>query len=236
MTTWLFSDPHWGLTEERMDIMGRPHDYAQRLFAFWLKNVQPDDLVICLGDVCDQGNAEHLAQLYLPGRKVLLRGNHDRAITDEQFAPFFEKVFPENTLLTMELAGVPVSLSHYPHYGTAEFFHITGHTHSAWKYQRNMLNVGVDVLHFCLMNAEKIPFYLKAITEYYDQDCWVADHPANQAHRDRGKAGYYFDEPAVAVEADLTPPLKLDDDIANRFCRLPYDGPEIELEWDEEDE
>lgn len=232
---FLCSDTHFGISLERMDIMQRPHDSENQLFKFWLNHVSPEDLVIHLGDVCDQGNAEHLNHLYVPGRKWLIRGNHDRAITDEQFAPFFEKVFPENAVVKVELAGFQVALSHYPHHAVPDAFNISGHIHSAWKYQKNMLNASIDVHHFKLLDSKKIPFYLKAIEEFYDQDVWVADHPANKAHEERGKAGYYFAEPTEIIESKIEFPVKEDflDDVTNRFCEVPYTGPEIELEYED---
>ncbi len=205
MNIWFTSDLHFGLDTKRCAIMQRPENYAATLFDFWNQNVKSNDLVIVVGDVCDQGSAENLWLLEgLPGLKWLCRGNHDQKITDEQFAPYFEHVYPENEVLLTESNGVPIAINHYPHFGVADRFNICGHIHSAWKYQKNMLNVAIDVHHFNLMNAEQIPFYLTAVTKFYDKDVWVAQHAANMAHNsDRGKPGYYYNEPSRLIKVDM---------------------------------
>jgi hypothetical protein len=56
-----------------------------------------------------------------------------------------------------------------------------------------MLNIGVDVHHFRPVNLDSIPFHLTAISEYYDEDVWVAYNEINQRYRGkRGKEGSYF--------------------------------------------
>jgi len=66
-----------------MDIFGPQwKDHAERLRAAWTETVGPDDLVVVPGDV---SWAMHLPELVpdlafldaLPGRKLLMRGNHD---------------------------------------------------------------------------------------------------------------------------------------------------------------
>ena len=72
-------------------------------------------------------------------------------------------------------------------------YNLVGHIHQAWKHQLNMLNVGVDVHNYRPVSFEKIPFYLKAITNYYDQDVWVAYNPINLKYLgSSGKKGTYF--------------------------------------------
>ena len=53
-----------------------------------------------------------------------------------------------------------------------------------------MMNVGVDVNHYRPVAAEDIPRALKAITEFYDQDVWVAYDECNRRYQNvRGKQG-----------------------------------------------
>jgi hypothetical protein len=83
--------------------------------------------------------------------------------------------------------------THYPTQSRADRFNIVGHIHAAWKYQKNMLNVGVDVNHFYPFHAHEFAFYLTAITSFYDNDVWCARHPANAIYDgSRGKLGSYF--------------------------------------------
>lgn len=198
MNTWLVAD--WHLGEDRFEIMQRPFTDAQEHIDVMVKNhndlVEPDDRVYVNGDVLYQkaDPAVYLQQIArFNGRKILLRGNHDRPFSDEMFAPYFEKIHAEGEGVDVELDGVPCHLVHYPSLAIKERFNIVGHIHSAWKFQLNSLNVGVDANHFRPVNANKIGFFLKAISEFYDLDVWTAYLGANQSHWEtRGKKSNYF--------------------------------------------
>jgi len=57
----------------------RPADYQEQIIRNWLRLVHQDDLVYHLGDVIF-AKAGTLGEILrsLPGRKILIRGNHDR--------------------------------------------------------------------------------------------------------------------------------------------------------------
>lgn len=196
MKTWVTAD--WHLGEDRLELLGRPHpNQSEHVFA--IRNnfnalVKPEDRVIMLGDVCYQKTPEFLHYVsQFNGHKILVRGNHDRVFTDEQLKPYFEEIVPEGDGFEEIVGGVPCYFTHYPSLARESFFNIVGHIHGAWKYQLNSLNIGVDVHHFRPVDLEKIPFYLNAITNFYDEDVWVAYHAANQSYRQaRGKKGTYF--------------------------------------------
>lgn len=78
------SDPHLSLSGVKpMDVFGpRWGNHVARLETNWLATVEPDDLVLVPGDISwGMRMADALPDLEwlanLPGRKVLLRGNHD---------------------------------------------------------------------------------------------------------------------------------------------------------------
>ena len=81
---------------------------------------------------------------------------------------------------------------HYPSLAVADCFNLTAHVHSTWRVQKDMLNCGIDCHHFRPVSLSQVFFFYTAICKFYDQDVWVGDHPANVAHRDRGKAGTYW--------------------------------------------
>ena len=81
--TWIWSDLHLH-HRNIIRYCARPYDSVeqmnQALYAAWERLVQPDDVVICSGDVALSGsmNSKRLARvLALPGRKLLVMGNHD---------------------------------------------------------------------------------------------------------------------------------------------------------------
>lgn len=129
----------------------------------------------------------------MSGRKILLRGNHDRVFTDEELLEYFDKVYPEGVGVEIEIFGNKYLLNHYPTLGVQNVFNLVGHVHSAWRVQLNMINVSVDANHFRPLNAKEIEFYRKAIFDMYDEDVWVAYNNSNAYHNGkRGKARTYF--------------------------------------------
>jgi calcineurin-like phosphoesterase family protein len=77
MKTYIISDTHLNHTKIET-YCDRPHDFTEKIVLNWLRTVTPQDLVIHIGDVFI-GKAEGWKAIYptLPGRKILIRGNHD---------------------------------------------------------------------------------------------------------------------------------------------------------------
>jgi predicted phosphohydrolase len=84
MIIWTISDLHLSTAHPKpMDIFGSHwRDHPQRIAAAWRQRVSPDDTVLVAGDISwamklPDAQAD-LAWIHaLPGRKVLIRGNHD---------------------------------------------------------------------------------------------------------------------------------------------------------------
>lgn len=84
MAVFALSDPHLALAcEKPMDIFGqRWQDHTSRLAANWEETVAEEDTVVIGGDISwAMQLLEALPDLLflhrLPGRKILMRGNHD---------------------------------------------------------------------------------------------------------------------------------------------------------------
>lgn len=197
---WLTAD--WHLGEDRFEIMGRPfsnvQEHIDHLVTCHNKVVLADDLVYVVGDtVYSKTGTTYLPQIgRFNGRKILIRGNHDNAINDEQFAFHFERIVPDGGGIELEIEGIPCYLTHYPTRGREDRFNLVGHVHHTWHHQLNSLNVGVDVNHFYPTNFTSVPKHLAAITKFYDEDVWVAYQTLNNQYRGtRGKTGSYFSPP-----------------------------------------
>jgi calcineurin-like phosphoesterase family protein len=196
---WITSDHHLG--EDRWDLMGRPgFKDAQHMVDVFVEYhnelVSPEDVVYFVGDVINQKTPEFLPQVSrFNGKKVLLRGNHDRIFSDEDLKPYFEKIYPENDGMLLIVDGIKCWIQHYPTESKEDFFNLVGHIHSAWKYQINAFNVGVDCNHYRPHNVhEAIPFSYKAISEFYDRDVWIANHESQKNwYKTRGKKSRYLD-------------------------------------------
>lgn len=114
----------------------------------WNSVVGPTDTVYHIGDV-SMGKKELLVPTIskLNGRKILIRGNHDRSATVMRQAGF-ELVYEQ---LETEVDGMVIYMSHKPkvrnRWGTAQV-HLCGHVHEKWKRYGDMINVGVDQWDF----------------------------------------------------------------------------------------
>jgi uncharacterized protein len=84
MRVWAISDLHLsGAKPKPMDIFGKNwKDHPGKIAKTWRERVSDDDLVLCPGDISwamtleeAAADLEYLERL--PGKKILLRGNHD---------------------------------------------------------------------------------------------------------------------------------------------------------------
>ncbi len=197
MTRWITAD--WHLGEDRMQIMQRPFVNTVEMIDTLRERhnalVSKDDEVYVVGDAVYQKVPHYLSIISrFNGKKILIRGNHDRVFTDEQLKPYFVDVIDEGEGIYLDVGGIPCYLTHYPSTARKDAFNLVGHIHGAWKYQLNMLNVGVDANHFTPHNLdEAVPFYYKAVSEFYDDDVWSAYQEVNSQYvAIRGKKGVYF--------------------------------------------
>ncbi len=83
MALFVIGDPHLSLgTEKPMDIFAGWGNYVDRLTAGWRGNVKEEDTVVIPGDISWAMRLEDAFEDFrlldsLPGRKILLKGNHD---------------------------------------------------------------------------------------------------------------------------------------------------------------
>lgn len=194
----LFLTADWHLGDERLDKLQRPFGSVDDMHRALVREhnllVAPDDELIVVGDVVAADDPELLELVPLfHGRKTLLRGNQDRRFSDDELAPYFELVLEEGEGLELDVAGIPLYATHYPTQGHAERFNLVGHVHKSWQVQLNSLNVGVDVHNYRPLPLERVPFFVTGVSDYYDEDVWVAYHDLNARYRgQRGKPGSYF--------------------------------------------
>lgn len=75
MRFWIITDTHWHQDGTKID---RPVDHTERQFKAWKGIVKEDDVVIHCGDVTWSAKTLSDDLKNLPGRKILVRGNHDK--------------------------------------------------------------------------------------------------------------------------------------------------------------
>lgn len=83
MSLFAIADLHLSLGEDKpMDVFEGWHGYVQRLEKNWRSVVSPEDTVVIAGDVSwamklEETRTDFLFLDSLPGRKLILKGNHD---------------------------------------------------------------------------------------------------------------------------------------------------------------
>ena len=203
----LFSaDPHIG--DERQALMQRPFktatEAAQAYAINWNNRVMRNDIVYMIGDFAIDSTWLQWAEA-LNGEKVLIKGNLD-TLRDDEYEKYFNYVTDGSMILSEKNPDtgefVKFNLVHYPGKSIPEAWNLVGHIHDRWKVQKNMINIGVDCWHFSPVSLDEIFFITKAIETFYDQDVWVADHPANTAHAERGRAGTYWESGYVGTRTE----------------------------------
>lgn len=182
MSHWLTAD--WHLGEDRFKLLARPFNSAQQMIDKLVEEhnalVKPDDLVWVVGDAVYQKTPQFLSEVSrFHGKKTLFRGNHDIVFTDDQLKPYFEDIVTEGDGRTLDIGDLKCWVTHYPTQARPDLFNLVGHIHSAWKFQLNSLNVGVDVHHFRPVPVDDVPVHFTALSTHYDRDVWAAYEDAN---------------------------------------------------------
>ncbi len=84
MSTYVISDLHLSFgTNKPMDVFGEKwNNYEERIKADWISKVTNDDYVIIAGDISWATYLEEVINDFkwidsLPGKKIILKGNHD---------------------------------------------------------------------------------------------------------------------------------------------------------------
>jgi calcineurin-like phosphoesterase family protein len=170
-----------------------------RIIELYQERVEVDDTVYFLGDLMLEPMDDWVGLFQkLPGEKILIRGNYDRALPIDELEQVFTKVIPEGQGLILDLTNqykLPAMyLTHYPTAAKAGYLNLVGHVHSRWQVQLNMFNVGLECHHLCPASIEHVQFLYDSICLHCDADVWCASHPANLAHQSRGATTSYLDD------------------------------------------
>lgn len=104
---WATSDWHLGHASIRKHSPSRPWNHECVILENYWKDVCPTDIVYFLGDMVlrwgDEGRCWWNQIRLLPGRKILVRGNHDKGSNQKlQDLGGFEAVHPEFLRLELE--------------------------------------------------------------------------------------------------------------------------------------
>ena len=79
MTYWVISDTHFG-HEACKEWCGRPDDFEDKIFNYMASFIEPEDILIHLGDVAfyNEKQWHRWLRSEVHGKHWLVKGNHDK--------------------------------------------------------------------------------------------------------------------------------------------------------------
>ncbi len=175
MKTWLISDTHlgWanGIHKFHIRDFASVEEMDETIYRNWRERVADEDLVYHLGDLTLRRPAEqhYIDRLNaLPGRKILILGNHDHWAT-EDYLKIFEKV------LSMKVLGKPrVVLTHIPvHKSQIGQWkaNIHGHTHDMDMPHSAYFNVCVEKTEYAPILLDDVLKRVQAYLRREEEPC-----------------------------------------------------------------
>ena len=148
------------------------------LISNWNAVVGDEDEVYILGDLLYKGSGHKANTIFrqLNGKKYLIKGNHEKYLTNPHFdASVFEWV---KDYYELDYKDSRFILFHFPILEWAHYWrksvHLYGHNHRPRKplseiWDKRAINVSVDVNDFFPVSAEYI--YERAFDEYSSEQC-----------------------------------------------------------------
>jgi calcineurin-like phosphoesterase family protein len=127
MRIFVISDTHFGHKALSAEYMSRPENFTRKTLENWNRLVNPDDLIIHLGDVA-LGGPKIWAETIpvLPGRKILVTGNHDKKNLSWYMANGFDFCCSS---FNWYYFGLEIVFSHEPQLQGNFGLNIHGHLH-----------------------------------------------------------------------------------------------------------
>lgn len=131
---WVITDTHfhhYGIIRSCQ----RPENFEDLVCENWSKMVAPDDRVLHLGD-CAMRPEGMERLLSLPGKKFLIRGNHDDKSDERYMEMGWDGVFES---VIIKRYGIRILFSHKPRFGHRTDINIHGHYHDLHRVNFNRL-------------------------------------------------------------------------------------------------
>ena len=166
MAVFVIADLHLDTVtnEKSMEVFGnRWQSYIEKIQKNWTRVVSDDDIVLCLGDFCfgTKDNIPYYTR-QLNGRKILIRGNHDRT-KSLYIEAGFQDVMGEYVLHPHHSGFNRIILfTHKPRIGMDKYTaNIHGHIHDqlldpAIFELENYFNVSVENINYTPIELQEI--------------------------------------------------------------------------------
>lgn len=178
MTIWFTGDTHFG-HKKVIEYCSRPFasvtEMDEALISNWNTKVRPGDTIYHVGDFAFAGT-QRIAELLdrLNGQKVLIYGNHDKAIRGSKAlqakfikcCDYYELIVPDASAARGKQG---IMLMHYAmlvwnkrHHGT---WMLHGHSHGSLVYpvSGKIMDVGVDANQFSPISYQEVKLLMDAV-------------------------------------------------------------------------
>lgn len=139
---FLITDTHLG-HENIKRYCNRPDDFESLIERQWKENVTADDTVIHMGDVSFDKKLV-LKLCSWPGKKILMRGNHDKWSDSFYMSTGFSLVAEK---MTLRIQGIRMLFSHRPQFGHDADINIHGHQHNLSVLDPTRLYLPLSIEH-----------------------------------------------------------------------------------------
>ena len=139
---YLITDTHFG-HENIKKYCNRPDNFEKIIEENLNKTLTNDDLLIHLGDVAFK---RELINKFckLPGKKILIKGNHDKCTDSFYMTAGFTLVAEE---ITLNIEGYRLLFTHRPKFGHEADINIHGHFHSLYTPDETRLYLPLSLEH-----------------------------------------------------------------------------------------
>jgi calcineurin-like phosphoesterase family protein len=187
--SWFISDPHFGhkniIKYERSGIFLDTEHMDNTIVENYNQLVNEGDIVYWLGDMffCKSSRMSYIAQRLSKGRNILIRGNHDKGITNGKFLSLGFKPCRMFFLGGMMLTHEPISEDNMRHlsvyYGIRKNIH--GHLHSKTEH--------LDPTKYQCVSVEKTEYkpigFIDLMERFKDGEVWAkwAERRQNDASK-----------------------------------------------------
>lgn len=178
MKNFFIADTHFG-HEKIIMMCDRPFDNVKDmeygLIEKWNKKVSDEDTVYMLGDFCFKLSKEDAIRILkqLNGKKILIKGNHDRYVGQRDFDNCFDGIYDYYQITEN---GQQIILSHYPIIDFAGMYYgakmIYGHVHNKYVPHKNMYCASVECINYEPVTLDELIDIYKN-KEVYEEISWL---------------------------------------------------------------
>ena len=162
---FFISDTHWG-HENIIYHCNRPfedhHDMDNEMIRKWNERVQPEDLVIHLGDFAWSIQHAKRVRMQLNGTIQLIIGNHDPVIKLAQTG-MFQKMMESKKGESIDASLKGVLFTHRPIIMNGQCINVHGHTHNLENTKANHVNISCEHTNYAPLTLEELQKLIKGV-------------------------------------------------------------------------